>query len=176
MENEEVKENVETNKPKKANRKFLLLGIIITFLLVISIVIRIILILPIAVGNDFYCEYSPKFNKYTCIQTGDDVPEWLNLNTNVLSRILGDSGYSMDLLITKENGDYRTLKMTDSVFITNMKRKFIYEKKEQSVWDYFRFKQYLTNSKISNWGSIVLYCSETNLKDDVCKNMKKYNK
>jgi len=175
VSNEEEKEiqqelNMQTQKEKlKFNKKVIIFGLILP-LFMVAFIIRLILIAPF-VDRDLRCEYSPKFNKFTCIQTGDVVPKWLNIND---SNIFGANNYSMKLVVVSKDKDYKTLEMTDFVFITDLPRKFIYEVKEQTIWDYFKFKTMLGTNERSNWGSTALYCSESNLQDSVCKNMKKY--
>ena len=130
-------------------------------------------------NDDIYCEYKGKFNKIVCTQTGDVVPAWLQIDDNQFLKYLGiGNEYSMKLVLSHNNKDYKVLEMTDKVFITDMHRKFIYELKEQTYGDWLDFKKYTTlqGCKTSNWGSIILYCSENNLQEDICKRLKKQYK
>jgi len=167
---QEEKEQAEMQKPKHS-KNTIIFGLILP-LLIVAFIARLVLIAPF-VDRDLRCEYSPKFNKFTCTQTGDVVPKWLNIND---SNIFGANTYSMKLVIVPKDKNYKTIEMTDLIFITDLPRKFIYEVKEQTAWDYFKFKTMLSTSDRSNWGSTSLYCSESNLQDSVCKNMKKYSK
>lgn len=171
MENEKVQKEQLEEEPKKSNKNAILYGVIIPLIIVFLVAIRLVLIAPFS-DRDLHCQYSAKFNKLTCTQIGDIVPKWLDTND---SSIFG-SKYSMKLVIKNKDGNYKTLDMTDSVFIPDLQRKFIYELKEQTIWDYLNFKKDLATSSRYNWGSVALYCSENNLKEQVCKDMKKYNK
>lgn len=152
--------------------------IILWILLSISIFIFIIYIFisrPISnKDNDIFCEYKGKFNKIICTQIGDMVPKWLDLDaSNLLANSFNiNNPYNMYLVLQNKNGDYITMSMADKVFIPDMKRKIIYELKEQTLLDYIHFKNFVSQSQASNYGSIILFCSETNLKDNVCKNLK----
>ncbi len=185
MENEEKEiqasaeeKNEEQEKPKKKfNKKkfFIIFGIVI--LLIYGFYIHL-LSMPLK-SDDIYCEYKGKFNKIVCTQTGDVVPAWLQLDDNQFLKYLGiGSEYSMKLVFSHNNRDYRVFDMTDKVFITDMNRKFIYEQKEQTYRDWLDFKRYtmLQGYRYSNWGSVILYCSENNLQEDVCKKLKKQYK
>ncbi len=185
MENEE-KENQtiteekigEQEQPKKkfnSRNLFVFIGIIILFVCGFCIYI---LSMPINT-EDLYCEYKGKFNKIICTQTGDVVPAWLQIDDNQFLKYLGiGSEYSMKLVLSHNNKDYKVLEMIDKVFITDMNRKFIYELKEQTFKDWIKFKKYtvIQGCKTSNWGSIVLYCSEENMEEDICKKLKKQYK
>lgn len=82
----------------------------------------------------------------------------------------------MKLIIYHDNKNYRVLNMVDKEFIVDMNRKFIYELKEQTFFDWIDFKKYLYNAKTNNWGSVILYCSENNLTENIYKQMKKQYK
>lgn len=185
MENEEKeiqtiteeKMNEQEQPKKKLNKKkfFTIFGIVV--LLVYGFYIYL-LSLPLK-NDDIYCEYKGKFNKIVCTQTGDVVPAWLQIDDNQFLKYLGiGNEYSMKLVLSHNNKDYKVLEMTDKVFITDMHRKFIYELKEQTYGDWLDFKKYTTlqGCKTSNWGSIILYCSENNLQEDICKRLKKQYK
>ena len=184
MENESIKdvndvtENSE-NKTDKIKRKFNLKIIFISLCLFIGFVYLIyvyVISIPLKAEN-LYCNYSGKFNKITCTQTGDVVPEWLQVDDNQFLKYLGiGSEYTMKLIISHDKKDYKVMNMTDKEFISGMNRKFIYELKEQTFNDWIDFKKYALKASTSNWGSIVLYCSEDNLKEDICKQMKKQYK
>ncbi len=172
MLKEEIKlEQEQTAIPAKSHKNIIWLSIILLLFIIILFIARLILIAPFT-DKDLYCEFSPKFNKFTCIQTGDIVPKWFDINENGLF----GAKYSMKLVIKNKNNNYKTLEMTDGVFIPDLQRKFIYEVKEQTMWDYIKFKNSLINNSRYNWGSVALYCSENNLSEQICKNMKKYNK
>ena len=168
----------ETEKPKKKfniKKFFIIVGIII--LLVYGFFIYL-LALPLK-DDTIYCEYKGKFNKIVCTQTGDIVPAWLELDDNQYLKYLGlGSNYSMKLIISHDNKDYKVLDMTDKTFITDMNRKFTYELKEQTFKNWLDFKMYTAvhGYKINNWGSVILYCSEDNLENDICKKLKKQYK
>lgn len=175
---EESKLIIDETKPKRNWKKFAkYFSISLGALLVIGVLLRIYIVsLPIS-GNGLYCEYKGKFNKIVCIQTGDVVPKWLDLSDNVVNGLFGGKiDYSMLLIFKKADGRYATMKMVDKTFVTNLPRKFIYEKHEQTLNDYALFKDYVYNGEMSNWGSVVLYCSDTNLTDKICKDMKKQYK
>ena len=185
MENEEKEiqasteeKNEEQEKTKKEfNKKkfFTIFGIVVLFIYGFYIYL---LSLPLK-NDDIYCEYKGKFNKIVCTQTGDVVPAWLQIDDNQFLKYLGiGSEYSMKLVLSHSNKDYKVLDMTDKVFITDMNRKFIYELKEQTFGDWLDFKKYtvLQGCKTNNWGSVILYCSESNMQDDVCKKLKKQYK
>jgi len=185
MENEENKaempnENEEFNiqsKENRSNKKNCFLFICIICFLIYGLYI-FILSRPLK-GDDLYCKYKGKYNKIVCTQTGDVVPEWLQLDNNPFLRYLGISdNYSMKLIISHNNKDYIILNMAQKEFITDLNRKFIYELKEQTFRDWLDFKRYtaLQGFEYSNWGSVALYCSESNLKDEVCKKIKKQYK
>jgi len=124
--------------------------------------------------DDVACVYKEKQDKIVCVQTGDIVPDWLDLNQNMLKGIFGSDTYSMYLIFSKDNKDYIAMKMVDNVFVSGMNRKFIYETAEQSLSDYIRFKNYAVTGEISNWGSSILYCSDKNLsKNDICSDIKR---
>ena len=74
--------------------------------------------------------------------------------------------------------EYKVMNMTDKIFIPDMNRKFIYELQEQTFEDWINFKRYVTsqNFKYNNWGSVILYCSEDKLQDEICKKLKKQYK
>lgn len=186
MENEEIKKedltnNIETNDAtsnRKSIKKYIFVPLFI-ILIIIGIIFGVYLFnksksfdIPL---YDFSCNYNAKFNKITCTQIGDVVPAWLDLDDVPLLKYLdgGDSVYTMKLIISKSNRDYIVLNMTDKEFIRDRNRKFIYELKEQTYSDWAKLKNYVRTGNISNWGSIVLYCSENNLKEDICKRMKK---
>ena len=178
MENEEIKnENLDVKNTKSIFVKIILILFSIVFLL-------FLIVLGITIYNnskvlyipsyDVTCKYQPKFNKIICTQIGDVVPAWLDIDGAPLLKYLGgDSAYTMQLVLSHSNRDYKVLNMTDMVFIKDRNRKFIYELKEQSHEDWVELKKYAQTGSIGNWGSVVLYCSEDNLKDDVCIRMKK---
>ncbi len=172
MSDKENKEQIDTKKEiivqkteKKLNKKKFFISLSVFVLVIYSIYIYI-LSRPLITEN-FYCSYSNKFNKITCTQTGDVVPPWLQLDNNQ---------YLMKLIIYHDNKNYRVLNMVDKEFIVDMNRKFIYELKEQTFFDWIDFKKYLYNAKTNNWGSVILYCSENNLTENICKQMKKQYK
>ena len=182
-EEKEIQELVEEKtkgqeKPKKKiNKKkfFIILGIVI--LLIYGFYIYL-LALPLK-WNNLYCEYKGNFNKIICTQTGDIVPNWLQLDNNPFLEYLGINGeYSMKLIISHDYRDYKVLNMTNKAFITDMSRKFIYELKEQNFGDWLNFKRYTIfhNCKINNYGSVILFCSENSLQEEVCKKIKKQYK
>ncbi len=176
----QVTQNVENAeiKNKKKYKKYGLITLGIIF--VIGLII-----LSISLYNqsktfyisswDVTCEYNSKFHKITCTQIGDVVPAWLDLDDAPILKYLGggSGGYTMKLVLSHSNRDYKVLNMTDKEFIRDRNRKFIYELKEQTYSDWAELKRYAKTGTVSNWGSIVLYCSEDNLTDDICKRMKK---
>lgn len=149
--------------------------VIISSVLVLIFAIAVIQVLTMPIKSEnIRCDYSTVFAKSTCVQQGDIVPSWLKLND--LSFLGGNTNYTMQMIIKNTDKDYRVLNMTDMVLIPDLPRKFIYEKKEQTMWDFFLLKMALTFGEISNWGSQVLYCSENNLEQEACKEMKRINK
>lgn len=182
MENEENKIEkseaiINETKLKQNWKKFAKYFLISLSVLFVGRLIRnYIISLPIS-DNDLYCEYKGKFNKIVCLQTGDVVPKWFDLGDNVSNGLFNEKiDYSMLLIFKKADGRYATMKMVDKVFVTDLPRKFIYEKKEQTLNDYAIFKDYVYNGKMSNWGSVALYCSDKNLNEQTCKDMKKQHK
>lgn len=178
MENEEKivgQEELSNNKCcKKTTVKVLL--VLLLSLVVFCLIYLYVVSLPVSVDN-LYCSYKGKFNKIVCVQTGDIVPEWLDIDENVLSNIFGPNyKYSMKLIFSQSETDYIALDMGNKIFVQGLSRKIIYEKPEQTFIDWYHFKKFIGKSKISNWGAIVLYCSDKNLSEDICKNLKKQYK
>ncbi|HNW25698.1 MAG TPA: hypothetical protein PLG15_00830 [Candidatus Gastranaerophilaceae bacterium] len=176
MEEQEI--NVLENKPQRNWKNVIKISLItLAILLTVGFLLRLyIMTLPIN-GDDIYCEYKGKFNKIVCVQTGDIVPDWLDLDDSISRGLFGGNvDYSMRLIFAKDTNMYTSLKMVDKVFVTDLRRKFIYEKAEQTLSDYIKFKKFVLGSKMSNWGSVVLYCSNSNLTEDVCKQMKSRHK
>ncbi len=172
-----VKENEVKEQTNKFKQKWKLITIITILLFFAGFLLRLYIIsLPIS-GDNLYCEYKGKFNKIRCVQTGDIVPDWLDLDENTIGTLFdGKVNYSMLLIFTQDSEKYITLKMVDKVFVTDLRRKFIYEKTEQTLEDYSKFKNFVSTSKMSNWGSIALYCSNSNLSENICKELKKNHK
>ncbi len=122
-------------------------------------------------SENLSCEYKDKQDKIVCTQMGDVVPEWLDLNKNMIFG--SNSPYAMHLVFSKGNNNYVSMKMSDYIFIAGLNRKIIYELKDQSLEDFIRFKNFVKSSEMSNFGSVLLYCSENNLSEAACKNMKR---
>lgn len=149
----------------------------ILYYLCVAVLVCIIIYIYIAARpfktDEVSCEYKTKQNKIVCTQTGDVVPEWLDINIEKAG-VFGGNNYSMLLLFSKDNKDYVSIKMKDGVFVNGMHRKFIYEAEDQNLKDYIRFKSYAKNGKMNNWGSSILYCSELNLSsNDTCREAKR---
>ena len=68
--------------------------------------------------------------------------------------------------------------MSKKELIPGLNRKFVYELNEQTFNDWIKFKTFTEKEETSysNWGSVILYCPESNLKDDICKRLKKQYK
>ena len=175
MKTEEINNNTnkeEKKKDKKCIIKIVFLSVFTAILLIYGLYIYI-LSRPLK-DADLYCYYKGKFNKIVCVQTGDVVPEWLEIEDNAFLKYLGiDSSYSMKLVLSHSNSNYRTLNMVKKEFIKGMNRKFIYELPEQTFKDWINFKKYTFGCNVNNWGSVVLYCSDSNMENDICKRMKK---
>lgn len=125
------------------------------------------------------CKYKSKYNKIECTQTGDLVPDWLNLDNVDLLDYLGlGTNYSMKKIFKHNKKDYIVLNMSKKELIPGLNRKFVYELNEQTFNDWIKFKTFTEKEETSysNWGSVILYCSESNLKDDICKRLKKQYK
>lgn len=179
MENDKIEQTNDTKDNSIAKIMLVILGIIfIIFLITFGVIIFNNSRILHFDSFDVTCQYKAKFNKIVCTQIGDVVPEWLDLDDAPLLKYLGggDSVYTMKLIFSHSNKDYKVLNMTDREFIKDRNRKFIYELKEQTYGDWIEFKRYTQTGSIGNWGSILLYCSEDNLKDDICKRMKKNHK
>ena len=184
MDNENFEQNINDIqvekplvefKPKKDWKK--LIKDILYYACIVALICIIIYMYvgsrPIK-GEDFTCVYKEKQDKIVCTQIGDVVPKWLDIDLNKTGGLFGGDNYSMLLFFSKDNKDYVSLKMKDGVFVEGMNRKFIYEMEEQTLSDYVRFKSYVKNGKIGNWGSSILYCSEKNVQSsDVCKEAKR---
>lgn len=165
-------------KPKKGWKK--LIKDIIYYVCIVAIICIIAYMYigsrPIKT-NDVSCVYKEKQDKTVCIQTGDVVPEWLDINLDITDGLFGRKNYSMILIFSKDRKDYVSMKMKDAVFVTGMNRKFIFEKEDMSLSDYIRFKNYVKTGKMNNWGSTILYCSDINLSaHEVCREIKKQYK
>ncbi len=165
-------------KPKKDFKR--LIKDILYYACIIAIICIIIYMYigsrPIK-SEDVSCVYKEKQDKIVCTQTGEVVPEWLNIDLNSKGGLFGADNYSMLLIFSKDKEDYVSMNMKDAVFITGMNRKFVFEADEQTLSDYIRFKNYVKTGIKNNWGSTILYCSETNLSShDVCKEAKRLYK
>lgn len=164
-------ENQRKQDMKRANFR---LKIIFVIILLIIAVINLILhfkLLTHFEDGDISCDFSSKFNKFTCIQIGEVVPDWFDINKKDLSNLM------MKLIIEdQKHKTYSTIDMTDCILIPGYRRKFIYEVKEQTLADFHSFKKALHKGKKVNWGSLELYCSDDNQNESVCKTMKKYHK
>ena len=181
MENTE-QEKIDNTDKETQNRFFgkklfriKFFAIFIATLLFFYSVFIFLLSMPLKT-EDLVCKYQGKFDKITCTQTGDIVPEWLQIEDNQFLKYLGiANNYTMKLILSHDSKEYKALEMTDKIFVTGLNRKFIYEIKEQTFSDWLAFKQYsiFGDCKTSNWGSVILYCSDNNLKDDICKKLKK---
>lgn len=179
MENEEVKqsETVVKNeiivRPKRDIKK--LIKDILYYTCIVAL-ICIIIYMYVASRpfetDEISCKYKEKQDKIVCTQTGDVVPEWLDININ--GGLFGSDNYSMRLIFSKDNKDYVSMKMKDAVFVAGMHRKFIYEAEDQSLRDYINFKKFAKTGKMNNWGSSILYCSDLNISShDVCREAKR---
>lgn len=155
-------------------KRIIYLSVIIVFLLLITTA-YIVVSAPITTKTgDLQCKYNNISHKILCTQIGDIVPKWLDLNAGGFLGVNPD--YMMELIFQKNNDDYISMHMIDRVFVEGLNRKIIYALNDKSLLDYWKFKTYIREARTNNYGSIVLFCSENNLENDVCKNMKKYHK
>lgn len=140
--------------------------------LLLLIIAYNVALLPVkSTENDIVCEYNSVAHKIVCTQTGDVVPEWYSDNS-----LFGDT-YKMQFIFKKSATDYIALNMSDKVMAKGLARKFIYYLEDKNVIDFIKFKQYVSKAEQSNWGSVILYCSDKYTEEDVCQDMKdKYNR
>lgn len=168
----------ENNQSKQFyTNKWFYINLFIALLVIVGFTLYF-LSLPFKSEN-VSCKYKSKYNKIECIQTGDIVPNWLNLdNVDFLNYLGLETNYSMKIIFEHNKQDYIVLNMSKKELIPGLNRKFVYELNEQTFNDWIKFKTFTEKegTRYSNWGSVILYCSESNLKEDVCKRLKKQYK
>lgn len=152
-------------------KSFIILLSTILVLVLLVIAYNIALLPTKSSDKNIVCEYNGVAHKIVCTQTGDIIPEWYSENS------LFSGSYQMQFLFKKSETDYIALNMSDKVLVKGLARKFIYYIEDKNVFDFIKFKQYVSNAEQSNWGSVILYCSDDYLEEDVCKDMKNaYNR